>query len=79
MTMTNNKDAYKIKKLLGLIGDESDKSGNYNVTDVLIALMHFCDKAHSMEEDVAEVNWDFDSHLISAREGYEQNKKDEVA
>ena len=28
-------------------------------------------------EDVAEVNWNFDSHLISAREGYEQNKKDE--
>ena len=24
-----------------------------------------------------EFNWNFDSHLISAREGYEQNKRDE--
>ena len=35
--------------------------------------MHFCDRADTMEEDVAEVNWDFDSHLESAREGYEEN------
>ena len=75
--MNNKDDANKIKKLLGLNGDESDRFGYYNVTDVLIALMHFCDRASSMEEDVAEVNWDFDSHLMSAREGYEQNKKDE--
>ncbi len=75
--MTNKEDAIKIKKLLGLNGDESDRSGYYNVTDVLIALMHFCDRADTMEEDVAEVNWNFDSHLISAREGYEQNVKDE--
>ena len=75
--MTNKKDAYKIKKLLGLNGDESDRTGYYNVTDVLIALMHFCDRADTMEEDVAEVNWDFESHLKSAREGYEQNKRDE--
>ena len=74
---TNKDDATKIKKLLGLNGDESQKSGYYNVTDVLIALMHFCDQADTMEEDVAEANWNFDSHLISAREGYEQNKRDE--
>ena len=42
--MTNKEDAIKIKKLLGLNGDESDRSGYYNVTDVLIALMHFCDR-----------------------------------
>ena len=76
MTFTNNDDANKIKKLLGLNGDESNRSGYYNVTDVLIALMHFCDKADTMEEDVAEVNWNFDSHLNSARETYEQNKEE---
>jgi len=75
--MTNKDDATKIKKLLGLNGDEMQKKNYYNVTDVLIALMHFCDHADTMEEDVAEVNWDFDSHLISAREGYKQNKKEE--
>ena len=75
--MENKKDAYKIKKLLGLNGDESDDIGYYNVTDVLIALMHFCDRADTMEEDVAEVNWDFDSHLRSAREGYEENVREE--
>ena len=68
---TNKDDAIKIKKLLGLNGDESDRSGYYNVTDVLIALMHFCDNNKN------EFNWNFDSHLISAREGYEQNKRDE--
>ena len=75
--MENEKDAYKIKKLLGLNGDESDDIGYYNVTDVLIALMHFCDRVGTMEEDVAEVNWDFDSHLESAREGYEENVREE--
>jgi len=75
MNFTNKDDANKIKNLLGLNGDESNKSGYYNVTDVLIALMHFCDRADTMEEDVAEVNWDFESHLESAREGYEENKK----
>ena len=77
MSFTNNDDANKIKKLLGLNGDESDRSGYYNVTDVLIALMHFCDRVDTMELDVAEVNYNFDSHLLSAREGYKQNKKDE--
>ena len=75
MSITNKDDAIKIKKILGLNGDESNKSGYYNVTDVLIALMHFCDRADTMEEGVAEVNWDFESHLESAREGYEENKK----
>ena len=69
--MTNKDDAKKIKKLLGLNGDESDKKGYYNVTDVLIALMHFCDY-----NEEKEFNWDFESHLIAAREGYKQNKKD---
>ena len=74
--MTNKEDAYKIKKLLGLNGDEMQKNNYYNVTDVLIALMHFCDQAGSMEEDVAEVNWDFETHLESAREGYIENIKE---
>ena len=77
MMETIEQDVNKIKKLLGLNGDETDEKKYYNVTDVLIALMHFCDRADTMEEDVAEVNWNFDSHLISAREGYEQNVKDE--
>ena len=76
MTLTNKDDAIKIKKLLGLNGDESQKFGYYNATDALNALMHFCDYAEELgDEDVH--NLDFESSLFSAREGYEQNKKDE--
>ena len=74
--ITNKDDAIKIKKLLGLNGDELQKSGYYNVTDVLIALMHFCDYRLELNPD-DDFNFNFDSHLISAREGYEQNKRDE--
>jgi len=87
MTLTNKDDAIKIKKLLGLNGDESYSSPidsklrnrmdlYYNVTDVLISLMHFCDFAKELDPD-DDWNQDFETHLISAREGYEQNKKDE--
>ena len=76
MSFTNKDDAIKIKKILGLNGDESDKSGYYNVTDVLIALMHFCDYALELgDEDRHNLN--FESSLYCAREGYEQNKRDE--
>ena len=74
--MNNKEDAIKIKKLLGLNGDESDKSGYYNVSDVLIALMHFCDYRLELNPD-DDFNFDFETHLFNAREGYEQNKKDE--
>ena len=66
MNFTNKDDANKIKNLLGLNGNESNKSGYYNVTDVLIALMHFCDQNKN------EYNWDFETHLERAREGYEE-------
>ena len=56
----------KIKKLLGLNGDETDEKKYYNVTDVLIALMHFCDQNKN------EYNWDFETHLERAREGYRE-------
>ena len=74
--MTNKEDAIKIKKLLGLNGDESDRSGYYNVTDVLISLMHFCDYRLELNPN-DDINFDFESHLEAAREGYEQNVKDE--
>ena len=77
--MTNKDDAIKIKKLLGLSGDGTeigkDKGLYYNVSDVLIALMHFCDFAQELNPD-DDFNFDFETHLISAREGYEQNRKD---
>ena len=77
---TNKDDANKIKKLLGLSGDETeigkDKGLYYNVSDVLIALMHFCDFAQELDPD-DDWNQDFETHLISAREGYEQNKRKE--
>jgi len=82
MTFTNKDDAIKIKKLLGMRGDNSlvDEINNvekyYNVSDVLIALMHFCDYRLELNPD-DDFNFDFESHLISAREGYEENKKEE--
>ncbi len=63
---TIEQDVSKIKKLLGLNGDETDEKKYYNVTDVLIALMHFCDQNKN------EYNWDFETHLERAREGYEE-------
>ena len=68
MMETIDDDVKKIKKLLGLNGDESDPKKYYNVTDVLIALMHFCDKNKN------EYNWDFEHHLESAKEGYKEEK-----
>ena len=64
---TIEQDISKIKKLLGLNGDETDEKKYYNVTDVLIALMHFCDQNKN------EYNWDFETHLESAREGYRED------
>jgi hypothetical protein len=66
MMETIEQDVSKIKKLLGLNGDETDEKKYYNVTDVLIALMHFCDQNKN------EYNWDFETHLERAREGYEE-------
>ena len=43
---------------------------SYNVTDVLIALMHFCDKNKN------EYNWDFEDHLESASN---ENRKNETS
>ena len=61
-------DVKKVKNLLGLNGDKSEPEKYYNVTDVLIALMHFCDKNKN------GYNWDFEHHLESAREGYEEER-----
>ena len=70
---TNKDDAEKIRKLLGLNGDESQRDKYYCVSDALIALMHFCD--HIKEGD--EFNHDFETHLEAAREGYASNIYDE--
>ena len=40
--MTNKKRANKIKKLLGLRGDDNNKE-YYRVADVICDLMHYCD------------------------------------
>ena len=74
MTFTNKDDAIKIKKLLGLNGDEKNKSQYHNVSDVLIALMHFCDYRLELNPD-DDFNFDFETHIINATEGYEENKK----
>ncbi len=63
--MTKKEDANKIKKLLGLNGDDAEPQGYYNVTDALIALMHFCD----YHKD--DFNWEFEGHLKAAQEEYE--------
>ena len=40
--MTNKKRANKIKKLLGLRGNDNNKE-YYRVADVICDLMHYCD------------------------------------
>jgi hypothetical protein len=47
------------------MGDDAEPQGYYNVTDALIALMHFCD----YHKD--DFNWEFEGHLKAAQEGYE--------
>ena len=51
--MTNKKRANKIKKLLGLRGDDNNKE-YYRVADVICDLMHYCD--HNKIEFEQEYN-----------------------
>ena len=51
--MTNKKRANKIKKLLGLRGNDNNKQ-YYRVADVICDLMHYCD--HSKIEFEQEYN-----------------------
>ena len=71
MEKTNKDEAIKIKKLLGLNGE---KSKYYRTTDVLIALMHYCDYYKNKQPD--EQYYTFDEQLEHAREGYLQNIND---
>jgi len=69
--MTNKKRAEKIKKLLGLNGQDNDTY--YRVADVLCDLQHYCDYYKHHEDKKTKL--DFNYELDCANEYYESEKK----
>ena len=69
--MTNKDRANKIKKLLGLQGEDND-SAYYRIADVICDLQHYCDyyKKHPDYED----DIDFDNELETGRFYYLQEE-----
>ena len=65
--MTNKKRAEKIKKLLGLNGQDNDTY--YRVADVLCDLQHYCDYYKHHEDKKTKL--DFNYELDCANEYYE--------
>jgi len=64
--MTNEERVNKIKKLLGLVGKDTEEE-YYRVADVLCDLRHFCD-AESI---------DFKDEVAQSEEFYENEKEAE--
>jgi len=62
--MTNEERVNKIKKLLGLVGQDTEEE-YYRVADVLCDLRHFCD-AESI---------DFKDEVAQSEEFYENEKE----
>jgi hypothetical protein len=69
--MTNKKRAEKIKKLLGLNGQDNDTY--YRVADVLCDLQHYCDYYKHHEDKKTKL--DFNYELDCANEYYESEKR----
>mgnify|MGYP003155328014 CR=1 FL=1 len=69
--MTNKKRAEKIKKLLGLNGQDNDTY--YRVADVLCDLQHYCDYYRHHEDKKTKL--DFNYELDCANEYYESEKR----
>ena len=69
--MTNKERANKIKKLLGLQGEDSEY---YRVADVICDLMHYCDYNKYFKPDEKKIN--FDNEYNSAIEYYHSEKEE---
>ena len=71
--MTNKERADKIRKLLGLQGDDTEDQ-YYRVADVICDLKHYCDfyEHHESEED----NLDFDEEFARGMDFYEMEEKE---
>lgn len=69
--MTNKKRAEKIKKLLGLNGQDNDTY--YRVADVLCDLQHYCDYYKHHEDKKTKL--DFNYELDCANKYYESEKR----
>tara|TARA_R100000808_G_C2049783_1_gene85834 strand:+ start:212 stop:490 length:279 start_codon:yes stop_codon:yes gene_type:complete len=71
--MTNKERADKIRKLLGLQGEDTEDQ-YYRVADVICDLKHYCDfyEHHEKNED----DLDFDEELRRGLEFYEMENED---
>ena len=69
--MTNKDRANKIKKLLGLKGNDNKKE-YYRVADVLCDLMHYCDRNQYFKPDDDKI--DFDNEYNMAIRFYNSEK-----
>ena len=65
--MTNKERANKIKKLLGLQGEDSEY---YRVADVICDLMHYCDYNKEHPDDEEDI--DFNNELTKAEMFYNE-------
>ena len=75
--MINKDRANKIKKVLGLNGNDKD-SEYYRVADVICDLMHFIDYYPNFKPD--HIKLDFEDELRRARNFYDEEKdNDELA
>ena len=69
--MTNKDRANKIKKLLGLKGNDNCKE-YYRVADVLCDLMHYCNSHQYFKPDNDKI--DFDNEYNKAIQFYNSEK-----
>ena len=73
MEMNNKERANKIKKLLGLRGNDNEKE-YYRVADLICDLMHYCDYNKYFKPD--ENKLDFNNEYNSAIEYYHSEKEE---
>ena len=77
MTIYNNRDrADKIKKLLGLQGEDTEEQ-YYRVADVICVLKHYCD--YHKHHEGKNLTLDFDEEFERGVECYDREKSEEVA
>ena len=67
--MTNKERANKIKKLLGLRGNDNEKE-YYRVADVICDLMHYCDYNKKHPDDEKDI--DFSNEFTKAEMFYNE-------
>ena len=76
--MKNKERANKIKKLLGLRGNDNEKE-YYRVADVICDLMHYCDYNEKHPDDY-KIDWDneMNTALTFYHEELKQENKPQV-